>query len=123
MGQNVPWMSKAEFSRALALAEDDNGPSAMLAFNDTTLDGWGLPNFEPVQITLQTMASLIRLQTFPLWDDGSGWRDVDARNAIWAARRKFHIIGKGSDEWVQREHDKITMWKEMEKCLAENTIS
>ena len=102
MGIKVPYMSKAEFSRAQSCLQRmrDNDTLDLMTFMQTIkFDGFGLPDFEPVQCTIEEVAQLIGYQCIQL----NGALDQDALRVIWEARRKFHIVGVGSDDDMAQE--------------------
>ena len=103
MARKAPYMSKTEFSRALALALTDIPKELGEFMKSIKFDGFGLAGFEPVTCSLFEMAQLIAYQTFTF----AGTIDEEAMAEIWRCRRKFLIVGDGSDEVVQRQHDRI----------------
>lgn len=56
-------MNKAEFQRAFAIAISKEDLSK---FDDTVLDGFGLPDFVPVTVPIQSVAKMIRWQAIQL---------------------------------------------------------
>jgi hypothetical protein len=92
----APHMSKAEFSRALTLAQSDIPLELAEFMKQTKFDGFACHGFEPVCCTLFEMAQLIAYQTFTF----GGTIDNEALNEIWAMRHRFMIVGEGSDDDV-----------------------
>lgn len=79
-------MNKAEFQRAYALAVSDTDLSGA---DDSLLDGFGLPDFEPVAVTVEAAARTIRWQCVML----NGQIDAEALNDCRTAfRRKVQIV-------------------------------
>lgn len=80
-------MTKAEFQRAFDLAKQRTD----LPQPDWSIvDGCGLPEFTPVTITIETMASLIRWQAHNL--DGT-WDEHALTELKDIARHKFTMVG------------------------------
>jgi hypothetical protein len=80
-------MNKSEMKKALELAKTRkvNEPTDISIFA-----GFGLSDFEPVSVTLDSVAALINWQCLQF----SGQMDPIALNEIAVAgRRKFNIIG------------------------------
>jgi hypothetical protein len=100
----APHMSKAEFSRALALAQSDIPMDLCEFMKQDKFLGFGLKDFEPVCCTLFEMAQLIAYQTFMF----NGGIDGEALNEIWYFRRRFMIVGEGSDDDVSAKTRIIT---------------
>ncbi len=91
-----------ELSLAVAIAESDQtldtfvGEGSSQALN-TTFDGFGLADFEPVTITVRMLASLVRHQCMQM----NGEFNSEALNEIaTVGRRKFVIVGLGDDETI-----------------------
>ena len=108
-------MLKTEFSRALALAQSDEPMNLCDFMKTTTFDGFGLNDFEPVPCTLYQMAQLIAYHCVCF--DGS--IDQEAMDEIWQHRKRFQIVGEGSEEVVQRQHDKLTALSIIDSALRE----
>jgi hypothetical protein len=89
-------MTKAEFSRALALAQSDIPLELAEFMKQTKFDGFAVHGFQPVACTLFEMAQLIAYQSFTF----AGTIDQAALDEIWQNRRRFLIVGQGSDEDV-----------------------
>lgn len=86
-------MTRNEFKQAFALANSDAELSASAA---GIFDGFGLPNFSPVHVTIAHVAELIRWQAKYL----NGEWDAEALQEIADLGRKRFLIldGGGSDE-------------------------
>jgi hypothetical protein len=83
-------MTKTELSRSLAIAQAGNAGFP----TDNIFDGFGLYEFQPVYCTVEQVAQLIVWQCFTF----AGGIDYEALTEIAdAGRRKFRIIGNGSD--------------------------
>jgi hypothetical protein len=83
-------MTKNELSRALAIAQSGNAGIP----TDNIFDGFGLYGFQAVYCTVEQVAQLIVWQCFTF----GGGIDYEALTEIAVAgRRKFRIIGDGSD--------------------------
>jgi hypothetical protein len=80
-------MTKDQFSQAFFLAKSDRH----FAEDPTALfNGFGLPGFQPVTVTIEAVAALIRWQAFEIF----GGIDHEALNEVAkAGRRKFLIAG------------------------------
>jgi hypothetical protein len=79
-------MTKAEFKQAFAIADSKVDLSNV---DDTVLDGCGLPDFQPVAVTLEAVAKHLRWQARYLngqWDSEA----LDECHAI--LRRKAQIV-------------------------------
>ena len=80
-------MTKAELSQAVAIAKSN----ADLAGVDTShMVGYGLNSFEPVHVTLDMVASMIRYQCIMFNGDIDG---NELNELADAGRRKFIVIG------------------------------
>ena len=114
MGKKVPWMSKAEFSRALSRLHEMRADESLNLVDMTTkFDGFGLPDFEPVHCTLDELAQLIGWQCLQF----NGELDDRAMDEIWQARRRFRLLGPGSDDELAQqrlnlERDQVRLEKE-----------
>jgi hypothetical protein len=95
----APHMSKAEFSRALALAQSDIPLDLCEFMKQEKFDGCGFKDFEPVCCTLFEMAQLIAYQTFMF----NGSIDGEALTELWSWRHRFLIVGEGSDDDVSEK--------------------
>jgi len=81
-------MTKQEMSNAYMLAMSDKD---LQAFETSIFDGFGLPGFEVVYVTISQIAKLIRWQCFRL--DGS--IDSEALNDIGVlGKKRFRVIGE-----------------------------
>jgi hypothetical protein len=80
-------MNKAEMTQALAIAKSD----ADLMNEDIAIfDGYGLPDFTPVHVTVRQVARIIRWQAQYM----NGEWDADEINSIAnLGRKRFMIIG------------------------------
>ena len=80
-------MNRAQLNQAFALARSD----ADLRTEDISVfDGFGLPDFEPVYVTIESVAALIRWQCRDIF--GGGF-DAEALDEIARLGRcRFHII-------------------------------
>ena len=83
-------MTRKELARALELAkigEREYNWAVLSVF-----DGFGLPDFEPIQTTLWAVSRLVRYQCLQL----CGEIDTVALNELaFFARKRFLIIGEG----------------------------
>ena len=95
----APHMSKAEFSRALALSQSGVPLDFCEFMKQEKFYGFGLKDFEPVCCTLYEMAQLIAYQTWTF----HGTIDNEALNEIWKHRYRFMIVGEGSDDDVSEK--------------------
>lgn len=93
-------MTKAELSRAVMLAQSDAilptfvGPGSSESLN-STFDGFGLPDFQVVDVTIVAVAALVRHQCVTL----NGELDQDALQEIASVgRHKFNVVGFGADD-------------------------
>lgn len=104
MPKKVDYMSKAEFSRAIALMNKmrDEETLDLVDFMQSDVfvrfGGFALPDFEPVACSLRDLAKLICYQCLQF----NGELDTAALDEIWQSRRRFLIVGEGSDE-VERK--------------------
>lgn len=99
------YLSKSEFSRAVAMVQKDDERINCFTFMQSTtfnkFEGFGLYGFEPVTCTLIELANLIAYQC----NQFNGEMDMEAMDEIWQNRRRFLVVGEGSDEVIQRQHD------------------
>jgi hypothetical protein len=95
----APHMSKAEFSRALALAQSDIPLDLCEFMKQEKFCGFAFKDFEPVCCTLFEMAQLIAYQTFMF----NGSIDGEALTELWSWRHRFLIVGEGSDDDVSEK--------------------
>lgn len=93
-------MTKTELSRAVMLAQSDAdlptfvGPGCSESLN-RTFDGFGLLDFQAVDVTIVAVAALVRHQCVML----NGELDHDALQEIAiVGRHKFNIVGFGADD-------------------------
>jgi hypothetical protein len=98
------YMSKAEFSRVIARMNElrDADKLELLEFMQGDMEmfgGFGLYGFEPVTCTLDQLAKLIGYQCIQF----NGELCAKALDEIWQHRRKFLIVGEGSDEVVAEQ--------------------
>jgi hypothetical protein len=110
------YMSKAEFSRAIAHMEQLRGSNGLnlLEFMQGDMEmfgGFGLHGFEPVTCTLDQLAKLIGYQCILF----NGELCPKALDEIWQARRKFLIVGEGSDEVVAEQQRRLHYRKEIDR--------
>jgi len=85
-------MTRNEFNRAFTIADSDVSLSDDAAH---LFDGFGLPDFKTVHVTLSQVAELIRWQAKQL----NGAWDNDALQAVAnCGRHRFNIIGADSDD-------------------------
>lgn len=108
-----PQMSKAEFSRALSLAQSDIPKELGEFMKQTKFDGFAMRDFEPITCTLFEMAQLIAYQTFTF----GGTIDTEALDEIWRHRYRFMIVGEGSDEAVQQTRDRLAALAHYDRAL------
>ncbi len=81
-------MTKREIGEAIALAQSDIELPGMQDGALAIFDGFGLPDFRPVYVSLEAVASLIRYQTFYLGDG----IDNEALNEIAQCGRKQFMV-------------------------------
>lgn len=114
------YLSKAEFSRAIAhmqrLRDDDRLDLLDFMKGDMVMFcGFGLRDFEPVTCTMNQLAKLIAYQCIQFNGDLS----QEGLDEIWQARRKFLLVGTGSDEVVQEQARRERVIRDIEQaCLA-----
>ena len=94
-------MTKSEFSRAMGIVQAGRELDLVnwMAGGMSLFDGFGLKDFSPVACSLMDMARLICYQCLQF----DGEFDKEAVSEIWNHRRRFHIIGEGSDECLADE--------------------
>lgn len=80
-------MTTQEFKSAFALA---NGPAELLGEDLAPFDGFGLPEFQPVTVTIRQVARLIRWQAQYI---GGGWDSTALDEIRSCGRRRFVIAG------------------------------
>lgn len=80
-------MTTAEFKTAFSIA---NGPADLSAVDLAPFDGFGLPEFKPVTVTLSQVARLIRWQAAQLNGD---WNSEMLNEVRDCGRRRFIIAG------------------------------
>jgi hypothetical protein len=94
-GKETVTMTKQEMKQAMVLARDPNrnvgrDPLASTTTDLVLFDGFGLHGFQPVHVTLQSVASLINWQALQF----NGEYDPIALGEIAeCGRKKFIIIG------------------------------
>ena len=98
------YLSKAEFSRTLARMQEmrDSDSIDLVSFMGGDMEmflGFGLRDFEPVTCTIEQLAHAICYQCLQF----NGELDQEALAKIWACRRKFLLVGPGSDEVVAEQ--------------------
>jgi hypothetical protein len=105
-------MTKTELSRAVMLAQSDadlptfvgSGSSDSL---NRTFDGFGLPDFQAVDVTIVAVAALIRHQCVTI----NGELDHDALQEIASVgRHKFNVVGFGADDVELERKAKPPQW-------------
>lgn len=81
-------MTKTQLSQAVAIAQ--NKQPLPVEDNDLSIfDGFGLQNFQPVTVTVNQLAALIRWQALRF----NGTMDAEALNEIAeAGRKKFMVV-------------------------------
>ena len=79
-------MTKKEFSQALRIAQsnEEDLPKDLNIF-----DGFGLPDFKPVHVTIRDVAALLRWQG--LYFDGV-WDAEEINEVAQCGRRRFLIV-------------------------------
>jgi len=92
-------MLKSEFSRAIAIVQSGKELDLYNWMQDgmEVMDGYGLPDFQPVMVTIEDMARLIAYEALQI----NGELDHEWLNIIWSCRSRFIIVGEGSEECVQ----------------------
>ncbi len=80
-------MTKPEFSAAWKIAQSNQNLDAI---DDSILFGCGLPDFQPVFTTLETVAKFLRWQCNYIFGDGFDAQELD--NCAHIAKKKFKII-------------------------------
>jgi hypothetical protein len=85
-------MLKAEFSRAVALAQ---GPMDLSNHDMSLLNGYGVPGFKKVLVTLEAVARCLRWQAFDWY---KGWDSELLHNEWLAMRNTVDIIGRGAED-------------------------
>ena len=81
-------MTKNQFSQAVAIAK--LGSKGYGDADDSILFGCGLPDFEPVHVTLNQVARFINWQAMQF---NGEWNAEELDNCAHIARRKFLIVG------------------------------
>jgi len=79
-------MNKAEFQRAWEVANSDKDLSDV---DDTILDGFGLRDFEPVTVTIEVVAKMLRWQCFYIFGVVDQEALTECRNHF---RRKVTVV-------------------------------
>ena len=93
-------MTKTELSRAVRLAQSDADLPTFLGTGSSenlnrTFNGFGLPDFQAVDVTLIAVAALVRHQCQMM----NGELDHEALQEISSVgRHKFNIVGFGADD-------------------------
>ena len=92
-------MLKSEFSRAIEIVQSGKELNLYEWMQDgmEVFDGFGLSDFKPVCCTLEDMARLIAYECLQF----DGQFDREALSTIWHFRKRFNIVGSGSEECVQ----------------------
>jgi len=80
-------MTRVEFRKAFELAGTETDLSK---FDLSQFDGFGLPGFQPVTVTLGQVARLLRWQALRF--DGS-WDMEAAHEVLECGRRRFVVVG------------------------------
>ncbi len=93
-------MTKTELSRAVMLAQSDAdlptflGPGSSESLN-RTFEGFSLPGFQAVDVTIVAVAALVRHECVMM----NGDLDHDALQEVASVgRHKFNIVGFGADD-------------------------
>lgn len=82
-------MNKAELKEAVAIAQSDADLSVE-GQQASIFDGFALPDFKPVTVTLRQVAELIRWQAIEL----NGQIDAEALNEVAnCGRKRFLVVG------------------------------
>ena len=81
-------MTKEELSKARELATNEDVDLAAETGQIDIFNGYALPDFKPVYVTIEMVAALIRWEA--LWFNGN--LDANALNAIAAAGRKKFLV-------------------------------
>jgi hypothetical protein len=113
------YLSKAEFSRAVAqtkqMLEDETLDLVAFMKGDMVMfGGFALPDFEPVTCNMVQLCQLIAYQTLCF----NGQWDQVALQEIWAARRKFLLVGPGSDEVVADQQRRFHYRQQIEQLAG-----
>ena len=105
-------MTRTELSRAVMLAQSDAdlpafvGPGSSENLN-RTFDGFGLPDFQAVDVTIVAVAALVRHQCVMM----NGELDHDAlREIASVGRHKFNVLGFGADDVELERKGKPPKW-------------
>lgn len=80
-------MTTQEFRAAFAVADSS---AELLAEDLAPFDGFGLPDFQPVTVTLRQVARLIRWQAQQL---NGGWDSAALDEVRNCGRRRFVMVG------------------------------
>ena len=87
--QRIESITKAEFSHAVAIAKSD---ADLTDYDDSNLDGCGLPDFGCQATPICAVAKLLRWQAHQF---NGLWNVEEINNIRNISRRKFEIIGIG----------------------------
>lgn len=105
-------MTKTEFSRAVMLAQSDAdlptfvGPGSCESLN-RTFEGFGLPDFQVVDVTIVAVAALVRHQCVMMNCE----LDPEALQEVArVGRHKFNIVGFGADSVEMERNAKPPDW-------------
>lgn len=79
-------MTKEQFAEAFKIARSDEDLSQV---DDSILHGCGLPEFQPVTVTINCFAKLLRYQITQL---NGGVDEIELNNMRWIARRKIQVV-------------------------------
>ena len=88
-------MTKTEFNRALAIAQDMDIPLLGI-HEDVNIMGYGLEGFTPVETTIMSAAEAIRYQCLQFNGVFNGEQLTETRKEF-VQRNKVRIVGLGSD--------------------------
>lgn len=80
-------MTKAQFSKAWQIAQSNQDLSNI---DDTILHGCGLPKFQRVVTTIETVAKLLRWQCCNMFGDGFDANELANMASI--AKNKFNVL-------------------------------
>jgi len=105
-------MTKTELSRAVRLAQSDADLPTFLGQGSSenlnrTFEGFGLPDFQAVDVTLIAVAALVRHQCQMM----NGELDHEALQEISSVgRHKFNVVGFGADDVEIEQKVKPPSW-------------
>lgn len=84
-------MNRQEFNRAFTIAQ---GPQSL---PEGPFNGFGLPDFQPVHVTLRQVAELMRWQALQF---NGEWNAEALQEIAKHGRQKFIIIGNDSEDML-----------------------